>query len=480
MPAFVKTLRPNVSKCFIDTSRTSRAININLFHVSSLDMWFAQDGVQRDCLTAEFKSLITSVGFRGLQFPGGGINASYTTIPDNTTINGGPGSGYNCSLTNPGEDRCSFPWTKDFFNEFVQLCDDLNLIPSISFNCQLDNANFLTQNEWILERLVSVFGENGIKDVSYGMEDNIGNSEEYWASQMPVFNVPNYTAAYIVRIAARIAAMQAAHPTWNFHIAGQDILRVNEDQVLWGDRLYKTYNGVSLNPQAVKIYAQSNDFFENTPFEFTEDFNYNLQMVNAVFDFNERSKYTFPNIIKRFKEVHHGRSMGVWQHGWLNQGDTIVHDTMLALIFIAKFYKFMLDYNYASNDFICYAAYQNMRNIITNANVPKQHYWGLWVVGKIFKNLPAYIPVYFDYPGLSGVAVLDATDNAYRVLVINESGTARSITVNAGSTTYTGFTRYTAKAASLSSTVITTETIIGEAQAEIAAYSVNVIEKTLS
>lgn len=482
MPALIKTLRPNVSKCFIDTSRASRAVNIDVFHVSALDMWFGADETPRDTLAPAFKSLITDIGFRGLQYPGGGINASYTTIPNNTVINGGAGSGYNCSVTNPANSVCTYGWTKDFFNEYIQLCSDLDLRPSMSFNCQLTNAEFISQNEWILSRLATVFSSGKLKHFSFGMEDNIGNSTSYWQSQMPLLGVSNECAAYVVRIADRLAAVIAAHPDWVLHVAGPDVAKNNELHNLWGDRLYKTYLGKSLTNQAAKIYVQSDDFFENTPFTFSPtDFDYNLQMVNAVFDFNQKSKYTFPNLIKRFKEVHQGRLMGIWQHGWLNQGNTPVHNTMLALIFIAKWYKFVLDYNYAWNDFICYAAYQNMRNIITNANVPKQHYWGLWAVGKLFKNNPTYIPVSFDYPGLSGVAVFDATDNVYRVLVINETATARSITVNAGTTTYSGFTRYTAKSTALGNTTITTETVVDVTEAQIAANSVNVIQtSTLS
>ncbi len=479
MPGPLKTLRNTQSKIFIDTALAGRAVNIDLFHVSALDLWFGADETPRDTLTADFQALFTNVGFRGLQYPGGGINASYTTIPNNTTINGGAGSGYNCSVTNPANPVCTFGWTKDFFNEYIELCRLTGMRPSMSFNCQLDNAEFLAQNVWVLQRLIDVFGEDGITNVSYGMEDNIGNSVSYWESQIPVLSVPNITAAYIVRIADRLAAMKAAHPNWKFHIAGQDVLRTTENHILWGERLYKTYNGKSLNHDAVKLYIQSNDLFDGNAFVFSPtDFDYNLNQVNAVFDFNQKSKYSIPNIIKRFKEVHPNKKLGIWQHGWVNQDVTPVHHTVLANIYLAKFYSFISNYNYYNSDFIAYAAYQNMRNIITNANVQKAHYWGLWVVGPMFKNAPIYYPVHFDYPGLSGWAVKDTTDGKYRVCVINESATARTVTINAGNNTYSTVTRRTMWGSSLGSTTINTETIVGETPATIREFSTNTIEFT--
>jgi len=99
---------------------------------------------------------------------------------------------------------------------------------------------------------------------------------------------------------------------------------------------------------------------------------------------------------------------------------------MAACIYIAKFYKFMIDYNKANNNYIGYASYMSLRSLNRGDGGILNHAYALQACGKLFAGNKRVLDL--EVNGLNGVSGVACDENGkYTLLLINETGNEVSI-----------------------------------------------------
>lgn len=403
-----------------------KEINTNLWCFSLLNINFTGDApnmTTRNVLDSTFKTIIQNLHAKALQYSGGATTNIYqVTVGKTNYLLGG---GYLCSDCSFGDGQCcpTTPFTQDFFLVNVELCKELGIGMDISANVQLPYVTWQAQIAW----QISYMAGQGVvvKQILFGQENVTSAYDVYWLGHSALNNTDftNKAIDYTTKVNPELIALKAANPDKNFYLDSALIEETGTREVLWSAQMGGFTN------DGFRQYFNLNNLLAGTSQSLTTDWEQNLSTINTL---------VFTTAIARlnsFKTKYPTQKMGVYQWGLRNPNVTpTLENTVLGMLFQAKMTKMMLDYNYANNDLISYASYQDLKQFINNDNTVQMFGQSLMLIGQLFIGTTIqYIPITFDLgDGIDGVACYDGTN--YRILVWNDTATPKSdqnkITIN--------------------------------------------------
>jgi len=442
-------------------SNAAPAINISTTHPVPLykdihagvavDIFFAKGMVPRDILSDPYFSFIKSFNFTSLQYVGGSTTDHDHVIIGDTRITGGKGDGYNVNQADvrargedfntldAGADKVHFG--KDFFNEYCALLNKLGITGDIVANVQVGT----------LDELYWKIDQSHARRVMFGQEQDLVSNEHVF---------PNGNS-YKQKVTPWIEQVKKKYPSIQTVIDAAPVYRPNERFSSWNNAL-KDMPG-----DEVRVYLWDIDALKWQP-----DANQNLAAMDEVFN------VTFPGWFTRIRKVYPDKKIAVCQ--WGIKAKSEVANSMLACIYIGKFYKFMIDYNKAHNNYISYASWMTIKSLNRNGETAN-HALPLRACGKLFYGNKRVLDL--DVNGINGVSGVacddpDASGGKYTLLLINETGNEVSlsnITVNDAPVQGKKFTVTSVNAASLSSMSVSMDTKT-YSSLSLHPYSVNVVE----
>jgi hypothetical protein len=132
-----------------------------------------------------------------------------------------------------------------------------------------------------------------------------------------------------------------------------------------------------------------------------------------------------PRWLDGFRERFPGKKVSVWQWG-LKQGSMKpgenIYDTVFGCLHVAKMYHWMITYNRNHDNYIAYASYMNLKNLLRAGQVPPaNHYHAMRLCGQLFEGSPDVFEA-----GITGTENVDvvctASNGSYSMLCINANG----------------------------------------------------------
>ncbi|HYV93928.1 MAG TPA: hypothetical protein VE978_19275 [Chitinophagales bacterium] len=444
-------------------SSASGAISISTAHAVPLykqihsactaDIFFSKGRQTRDILADPYFSFVKSFNFTSLQYSGGSTADHDHAIVGDTRISGGKGDGYNiraedCKVR--GEDINSVVdgvgsvhFGVDFFNEYCALLNKLGIPGDLIANVQ---AGTLDELYWKIE-------QSHAERVIFGMEQNLPSNE---------FDFPD-GKAYKAKITRWMQSVKEKYPNIIIGIDAAPIYRRLPKFTDWNDQVR------DMPGDEVRLYLWDKDAVD-----WQQDQNQNLATMDQSFS------TTFPGWLDKLKQQFPGKKASIWQWG-LKPPKTPLYNTMAACIYIGKFYKFMIDYNKANNNYISYASFMSLKSLNRGDGGILNHAYALQVCGKLFtgnkrvldlsiNGINGVVGVACDDPGVSG--------GKYTLLLINETGNEVSlpnITVNNSPVRGKKITVTSVNASSLGSVSVSMDTQT-YSSLSLHPYSVNVVE----
>lgn len=451
------SLQTSSSAAVPDSKPAAGSISISTTHAVPLykdihsgvtsDIFFAKRMQPRDILSDPYFSFMKAFNFNSLQYSGGSISDHDHVIVGDTKISGGKGDGYNISAADcqaRGEDINTVQdgvgtvhFGKDFFNEYCALLNKLGIHGDIIANVQ---GGTLEELYWKIDQAHA-------KRVIFGVEQNLeSNSRAYPDGK-----------AYKEKITKWIAAVKQKYPNIIIVIDAAPVYRPTPRFTAWNDQLQ------GMQADEVRMYL-----WDMYAASWQPDQNQNLATMNEIFN------STFPKWFDQVRQEFPGKKASIWQ--WGIKGKSDLYNTMTACIYIARVYKFMIDYNKANNNFIGYASFMSLKSLNRDGEIIN-HAYALQTCGKLFTGNKRVLDL--DVSGLKGVSGVACDENGkYTLLLINETGNEVSIPgVNIDNSTVQGkkFTITSLNASSLGSTNVSMDTKT-YSSISLHPYSVNIVE----
>lgn len=361
------------------------------------DIFFGKRRQTRDILAEPYFSFVKSFNFNSLQYSGGSTADHDHVIIGDSRISGGKGDGYNISAAEcqaRGEDINAVldgvgtvHFGKDFFNEYCALLNKLGIHGDIIANVQ---GGTLDELYWKIDQAHA-------KRVIFGMEQNLeSNVHEY-----PDGN------AYKGKISKWITAVEQKYPGIVTVLDAAPVYRPNAKFTAWNNQLQ------GMPGDEVRLYLWDKDAAVWQP-----DQNQNLGTMNKAFS------STFPQWFEQLRQKFPGKKVSVWQWGLKPKSE--LYNTMAACIYIAKVYKFMIEYNKANNNYIGYASYMSLKSLNRGDGAILNHTYALQACGKFFTGNKHVLDLRLnELNGVSGIACNE--NGKYTLLLINETGNEVSI-----------------------------------------------------
>ena len=412
------------------------------------DIFFGKRREARDILDEPYFSFVKSFNFNSLQYSGGSTADHDHVIVGDSKISGGRGDGYNISAADcqaRGEDINAvldgvgtIHFGKDFFNEYSALLNKLGIHGDIIANVQ---GGTLDELYWKIDQAHA-------KRVIFGMEQNLESN---------IHDYPDGNT-YKAKITKWINAVKQKYPNIITVIDAAPVYRPNPKFTGWNNQLQ------GMPGDEVRLYLWDKDAVA-----WQTDQNQNLAVMNQAFN------STIPHWFEQLRQEFPGKKVSVWQ--WGLKGKSELYNTMAACIYIAKFYKFMIDYNKANNNYIGYASYMSLKSLNRGEGEILNNAYALQSCGKLFTGNKRVLDLQVNgVNGVSGVACDEY--GKYTLLLINETGNEVGIPgVAIDNSTVQGkkFTIISLNAASLGSTDISMDTKTFSS-ISLHPYSVNVVE----
>ncbi|MCY7409288.1 MAG: hypothetical protein LH473_03370, partial [Chitinophagales bacterium] len=284
--------------------------------------------------------------------------------------------------------------------------------------------------------------------VIFGMEQNLGSNAYDFADGK----------VYKEKITKWIAAVKQKFPEVITVVDASPVYQNKTRGLQWNEQLK------GIGGDEARLYLWDKDYTAWLP-----DQNANLTKMNETFT------TILPGWFDAFKEKFPGKNVSVWQ--WGLKPKTDLYNTMAACIYIGKFYKFMIDYNKAHENFIGYASFMSLKSLNRGDGSILNHYYALQACGMLFKGNKKLVDLGIDgTTGLSGVACME--NGKTTLLLINESGNEinfPAVSVDGISSSGKKYTITQVVAPSLGSFDVKLETKT-VASISLKAYSVNVVE----
>lgn len=494
MGQLIKGRRSEDSAIFISTAG-SAAVNKDIFCCSAIDICVKGNPTyaagawtmnERDILQTTYKNLVHALNFTSYKFSDGSTSDHAQVIPDETRITGGDGAGYNCVAPDCGSGSiltgicCVADIDQDFFLATTELArlDTANGAKRIdlTINVQLSAPDWIEQAEWMIEHTTN----QGVapKHAFLGLEQVLEGNDAFWGFPSGCQNETDYFVKaqnYLAKINPTLGTWRENYPGITFHGDAQRPEAMSDEGATKGKRC-KAWNNVlqGLNCQAMRTYFNSGDL----DWELDDDFEFNLLECDRMIT------ETIPFRLRQMRFIHKGKLLSIPQWGFqsFGAGATTINGTMLAILYICRKVKFMLDFNYRTGNLITYASYQNLKQLINNSDVPTAHYYAMLACGKMFLGTPYYCLTIFNIPGVHITVTRDNVTGMFRMKLINENSTTRNFPkVVVNNTSFTFFSsRFTVYASDLDSTTILTESAINETGISARANSVNIITFSIS
>ena len=357
------------------------------------DIFFSPRMMSRDILSEPYFSIVKDLNFNSLHYSGGSTSDHEHVIVGDTKIYGGTGEGYNIresDVKQRGEDArrilggiMAARFGKDFFNEFCAFVDKLGIHSDIIANVQVGTLEELF---WKIER-------SKAKRVIFGMEQNLtGNSHVFSTGK-----------AYKEKISKWIKQVKDRYPDIITVIDAAPIWRGTTRFIQWNDDI-KDMPG-----DEARLYFWDKDFLRYKP-----DVHANLAIINHAFE------KVLPEGIADFQARFPGKKLSMWQWGLKRRSGKGVYDSMLGCLYIGKFYKWMIDYNVASDNFISYASYMSLKGLCRAEDEVNNHYHAMKLCGMLFAGNKRVCSVTSsETQGLQAVACRE--NGRYCLLLINET-----------------------------------------------------------
>ncbi len=438
-------------------SNSSGTINISTAHPVALykdihsactvDIFFSKRMQTRNILDDPYFSFIKSFNFTSLQYSGGSTADHEHAIIGDSRVSGGKGDGYNISAEDcraRGEDINAVldgigtaHFGVDFFNEYCALLNKLSIPGDLVANVQGGT----------LDELVWKIQQSHAHRVIFGMEQNLPSN----AHDFPDGN------AYKAKVSKWMVAVKQKFPNIIIATDAAPIYRENSRFEAWNEAIQ------NMPADEVRLYLWDKDAAYWQP-----DQNQNLVTMNEVFN------TTFPQWLQQMQTRFPGKKVSVWQ--WGLKPKTDVFNTMAACIYIAKFYKFMIDYNKANNNFIGYASFMSLKSLDRGDGYTLAHADALRACGRLFSGNKRVLDISIGLNGVSGVACDE--NGKYTVLLINETAgevSVPNISINNTQMQGKNFTVTSVHASSLGGTDVSEDTKTVHS-ISLHPYSVNVVE----
>ncbi|MBA2421727.1 MAG: hypothetical protein H0V61_00685 [Chitinophagales bacterium] len=418
----------------------------------AVDIFFTKGMARRDILTDPYLSFVRAFNFTSLQYSGGSTADHDHVIVGDTLVYGGRGDGYNMSREDSRVRGESFDelldgigtvkFGVDFFNQYCALLRTLKIRGDIIANVQ---GGTLAELYWKIQR-------TNARRVIFGMEQNLDANRYDFADG----------SAYKKKISQWIDSVERKFPGIITVIDAAPIWKVTSKSSSWNNHL-KTMPG-----DEARIYLWDKDLFTTG-----DNAASNLATINQSF------LQTIPQWLNQFTHTFPGKKASVWQ--WGLKPKSALYNKMIGCIYIAKFYKFMIDYNKSSNNFISYAAYMSLKSLDRGDGGYKNRdaanmAAALKSCGMLFKGNPMVDELSISGSnGLSGLAL--EQNREYKLLLINESGAEILISaVNLNGYKVQGIYRITSLSASSLDSDAVSYDYSSSTGLRLKPYSVNVVE----
>jgi hypothetical protein len=382
----------NPSQGIFVSTKNAVPLYKDIHSACTVDIFYTKRNETRNILEDPYFSFVKSLNFNSLQYSGGSTADNDHVIVGDTAIYNGKGDGYNireADLKERGEDINTvldgvgnFHFGKDFFNEYAALVRKLGIRGDVIANVQ---SGTLDELYWKIKQA-------NAQRVIFGMEQNLGSNAHDFADG----NV------YKEKISKWIIAVKQKFPDVITVIDVAPVYNAKARGAQWNDQLK------GMEGDEARLYLWDKDYTTWLP-----DQNANLAKMNEAFT------SILPGWFNSFREKFPDKNVSVWQ--WGLKPKTDLYNTMAACIYIGKFYKFMIDYNKAHENFIGYASYMSLKSLNRGDGSILNHYYALEACGLLFKGNKNVVDLRIDgVAGLSGVACSE--NGKTTLLLINESG----------------------------------------------------------
>ncbi|MEO5674810.1 MAG: hypothetical protein ABIQ74_09205 [Chitinophagales bacterium] len=433
---------------------TSHAVPLykDIHSACTVDIFFSKRMQTRSILNDPYFSFIKSFNFTSLQYSGGSTADHDHAIIGDTRISGGKGDGYNISAEDckaRGENISTVldgignvRFGVDFFNEYCALLNKLNIPGDLIANVQGGT----------LDELIWKIQQSHAHRVIFGMEQNLpSNARDFPDGK-----------TYAQKIVKWIEVIKQKFPNIIIVLDAAPIYRANPKFSAWNDAIQK------MPGDELRLYLWDKDAVYWRP-----DQNENLRSMNDVFS------NTFPQWFGKVKQKFPDKKVSVWQ--WGLKPKTDIFNTMAACIYIGKFYKFMIDYNKANNNYIGYASFMSLKSLDRGDGYTLNHALALQACGKLFEGKKRVLDLTINaLPGISGIACDDPMQSAgsYTMLLINETSARLAIPeirIDNRVVQAKKFTQTSVSSGSLTSFDVSMKTQLNNSLA-LPPYSINIVE----
>jgi hypothetical protein len=304
------------------------------------DIFFSKKS-SRDILTDPYFSFVKSLNFNSLQYSGGSTSDHDHVVVGDTLVSGGKGDGYNMRREEAEARGENFEtlldgvgtihFGKDFFNEYAALVKKLGIRGDIIANVQ---SGTLQELYWKIERTHA-------QRVIFGMEQNLSDNSKYFPDG----------AAYRKKVLSWMDSVKRKYPGIIMVLDAAPVYRGASKSSGWNEQVKE------LPADEARLYLWDKDLMK-----LGTDANSNLQMINTAF------AQTIPQWFRNFSSAIPGKKVCGVPVGYQTKIRRSI--TVCSAVFnIGKFYKFVIDYNKANNNFIGYASFMALKSLNRDGEV---------------------------------------------------------------------------------------------------------------
>jgi hypothetical protein len=392
---------------------------LNQLHSASyVDYFWKGKFVNRNPLDYPAFGLVADLNFQSFRFPGESVADVANVLVGNTIVDNCPIDGYGgdrAEITKSGQDfnaifdgAIAHPFHKNFFNDYsVSFLPHIRKSASLTLNVesgtldeaiweiqQVANATGVKNNDYssIVVCLGAEQKGSSVNKLYYFKGNNQTERANSYKNKLSLWEQTLLTTFHGIQLVIDAA------PTFQ---SGQ----VQKDNDLWNDVV-----GAMKSPLC-RIYCRPTDAFD-----WGTDHTSNKYLLNEYFD--RDLPYQLDTFITQFPDKR--PAIIQWQPEE-NRGTPVLGDSLFNATVIARFYKFLIDWNIETDNMIPYASYMSLKNLIDSNDIIDNKYLGLKLAGMLFGYNRTMLNVASDDTTIYATATNDGTTTY--ILLVNQGDT---------------------------------------------------------
>jgi hypothetical protein len=348
----------------------------------------------RDVVAQPFLSMMDSLGWNDLHYPGGAQVDNYHVIIGETRVYGGKGSGYNghcsdfehnpyhkCEDVNDG--ALLFPFPNDFFNAYKQFADTLGAACSVDGNVAFGS---LEEQLWMIKHTNAWLWVAGV-------EDNVARNDYIWP----------HGGTYRRKVQAWIDVIKKQYPNVKTAIDVAPVWRKDQRSRRWNDSLR------TMKSDYVRAYDQIGDLLD----DWTDNPKENLDSIVRALEVINPARFK-----ASFQKYNRPAAIIQWYAPFEGNFPPNYRFTNFSCLYMGLEYEFFYKDQVGDRN-IAYAAQWNLRQLIDKKNNPKPEYWAQKNYNKMFGKGRKWLKVSGADSKLHVYGSVNPLTGDYQVAIVN-------------------------------------------------------------